>query len=254
MRCSKPSAMNVSLAQAAAALNATSQWEERIAENMAASSVPGYKKQDVAVSMLNAGQLPGSPSRTQALLLPRAARSTNFSPGDEKHTGVETDVALDGPGFLPVQLPSGETAYTRDGELRIDATGQLVTKQGYPVLGQSGTIQLDLNNAAPVTISAAGEVSQGTETRGALKAVEFQNPELLTPVSRGFFVASHPDVVAQDSDQTHFHQGYLEAANTSPALEMAQLITAMRIFEANQRSMQAHDTRMEQAIRALGPQ
>ena len=253
MRCSRVAEMNVSLAQAAAALNATAQWQERIAENMASAAVPGFKKQDVSVNSFSGGTLPTGGLQKAALLLPRADRNTDFSQGELKYTGVNTDVALDWPGFLSVQLPSGDTAYTRDGELHVDGTGQLVTKQGFVVLGQNGQIQLDLSNGAPISISPTGEVSQGSDVRGALRAVEFANPALLTPVGRGFYMATHPDSVGEDSTVTRFRQGFVEAANTSPALEMAQLITSMRIYEANQRSLLAHDQRMGQAIRQLGP-
>lgn len=243
--------MNVSLYQAAAALNANSRWQELISENLAASSVPGYKKQELSFSAVQAGLLPGAVNDRQRFELPQPVAATNFQAGELKFSGSKTDVALEGAGFLAVQMPDGATAYTRDGELRFNAAGQLTTKQGFPVLGDNGPVQIDVNNRAPVSISATGEVSQGAEVRGRLRAVEFNRPNLLTPIGRGQFLANHPELTPAESPATSFHQGYLETANTSPAMEMAHLITAMRLYEANQRVIHAQDERMSRAITEL---
>ncbi|MFM1770111.1 MAG: Flagellar basal-body rod protein FlgG [Verrucomicrobiota bacterium] len=243
--------MNVGLYQAASALNANSRWQELISENLAASSVPGFKKQELSFSAIQAGLLPAASAPDQRFLLPQSAAAVNFKAGELKFTGSKTDVALEGAGFLAVQLPEGATAYTRDGELRLSPAGQLTTKQGFPVLGDNGPIQVDVNNPAPVTISAQGEVSQGAEVRGRLRAVEFDRPQLLTPIGRGQFLANNPELQPAESAATTFHQGYVETANTSPAMEMANLITSMRLYEANQRVIRAQDDRMSRAITEL---
>ena len=243
--------MNVSLYQAAAALNANSRWQELISENLAAASVPGYKKQELSFSAVEAGLKTGPGNGPQRFALPRSAAGTNFQAGELRFTGVKSDVALEGPGFLAVQLPDGATAYTRDGEMHISPTGQLITKQGLAVLGEGGPIQLDPNNPGPVSISAGGDVSQGSDVKGKLRAVEFAQLHLLTPIGRGQFLANNPGLTPTDSAATTFHQGYLEAANTTPALEMANLISAMRLYEANQRVIQSQDDRMGKAISEL---
>src|SRR5262249_33641806 len=155
---------------------------------------------------------------------------------------------LQGSGFLAVQLPDGNIAYTRDGEFQISPSGQLVTKQGLNVLGEGGPIQLDLNNPAPISISPSGEVSHGADLKAPLRAVQFNDPNLLTSISRGFFLANNPNLKSSPAADTAFHQGYLEGANTSPTMEMAHLITSMRMYEANQRVILAQDERMGRAI------
>ena len=239
--------MNVSLYQAAAALNSNSRWQEIISENLAASSIPGYKKQDVSFSAVQAGLAAGRGT----LKLPHSTGVTNFRQGELKFTGVNTDFALEGPGFISVQMPDGTTAYTRDGEMHVNSSGQLVTKQGYMVLGDGGSIQLDLNNRAPMSIAASGEVSQGTDVKGRLQATDFEDPHLLTPIGNGYFVASNPAIATRETTAT-FRQNFLEGSNTSASIEMTNLITAMRTFEANQRVIQLQDQRMGQAIAELG--
>src|SRR5688572_22086111 len=116
--------MNVSLYQAASALSAMDRWQETIAENLASSSVPGFKKQDFSFAAVQAG-LHGAhgsstSGATHAVQMSGGQASTNFQPGEFRVTNVKTDVAIDGRGFFEVQLPNGSAAYTRDGEFHID--------------------------------------------------------------------------------------------------------------------------------------
>ncbi len=227
--------MNVSLYQAAAAMNATSRWQEMISDNLADCSVPGARKQDISFSAIQAG-LPSAQlgANGERWVMPAAQPTINFTQGEINATGVATDFAIDGPGFFQVQLPNEETAFTRDGEFHINAKGELTTKRGYPIMGDSGPIQLDPNNPAPITVSATGQVSQGTETKGHIKVAEFKDPRALTTLGNGFY-ATQPGQKPDDTQTSMVRQGYLEAANSSPTVEMSSMITAMRMFESNQK-------------------
>ena len=243
--------MNVSLSQAAAAMRATDRWQEVIAQNLAAASMPGFKKQEVSFASVAAGLNPTAAGQSTPLF-PGITVATNFIQGQLKHTGVTTDVAIDGAGFFEVQLPSGETAYTRDGEFQVNAQGQLVTKLGYNVVSDGGSIQIDRNNPSPVSISADGTVAQGSDVKGKLKLTDFNNPHLLRAISNSYFTATDPNLVPADATGTRVRQGFLELGNVSAVAEMAHLITAMRQFEANQRLIQVEDDRMGRAISELG--
>ncbi len=247
--------MNVSLYQAASALNASNRWQEVIAENLASSSTPGFKKQDLSVSGIAGGALPtssGQPagSSTQ-FVLPKASFTTSFAPGEMKYTGVNTDVAVQGPGFFEVQLPNGSIGYTRDGEFQLDSQGRLVTKEGYLVMSSGGSIQMDQRLGAPLAISADGEVSQGPDQKGKLNLVEFNDPKLLTQISGGYFIAANPNLQTQAATQSTVRQGYLEGSNSNPVTEMANMMVALRNFEANQRTIQIQDDRMSKSIHDL---
>jgi flagellar basal-body rod protein FlgF len=244
--------MNVSLYQAAAAMNANSRWQELISDNLADSSVPGARKQDVSFSAVEAGLPSGQLGLNgERFVMPSARGVINFSQGEINPTGVATDFAIDGPGFIQVKMPNGQAGFTRDGELHLSAQGQLVTKRGYPVEGDSGPIQLDPNNSAPMTVAATGEVSQGGELKGRIKVVEFKDPHALTVIGQGYYLAAK-GVKPADAQSTAVRQGYLEGANTSPTVEMSSLITAMRMFEANQKVLQMQDDRMGRVITDLG--
>jgi len=245
--------MNVSLYQAAASMNAQARWQELITQNLAAGAVPGYRKSDVSFSAVEAG-LPATALNGTAMrhVIPAARTGTNFQPGELRATGGATDLALEGPGFFEVQLPNGNSAYTRDGELHVSAQGQLVTKQGYSVLSDSGPLQFDPNNGGAITISADGHVSQGGDVKGTLRLTEFKDPHALTSINDGFFLADKPEAQPETAVGTQVRQGFLEASNTSPTAEMASLITSMRMFEASQKVLQMQDERMGKVITEVG--
>jgi flagellar basal-body rod protein FlgF len=247
--------MNVSLYQAASALQAMDRWQETIADNLASSSTPGFKKQDFTFAAVEAGLASGASAHglkgTRPVLMPSGSGTTNFQPGPLRMTGVKTDVAIDGKGFFEVQLPNGGAAYTRDGEFHLNAQGQLVTKDGFAVQGDAGALQVDLNNHAELSISTTGDVSQGGDLKGRLKLTEFTDTRLLTRVSGSYFTARIGDAGAP-STQSSVRQGSLEMANTSTVAEMANLMTAMRTFEANQKMVQINDERIGRSISELG--
>lgn len=245
--------MDVSLYQAAAAMNATAQWQELIAENLTAAPIPGGRKREVVFSDVQAGMDSGATSGAGANnFIPIATTVTNFQPGELHVSSNPMDFALEGPGFFTVQLPNGQLAYTRGGEFQLNAKDQLVTDQGYPVLTDSGPVQFNPSSSQPITVSTSGEVSQGQERKGKLKIVEFDNPGLLTMIGAKDFESNNAEAQPVPATSTKVRQGFLEAANASPTTEMAGLVTAMRMFEANQKVMQMESDRMTRTINELG--
>jgi flagellar basal-body rod protein FlgF len=244
--------MNVSLYQAAAAMNASSRWQEVISQNLTSSSIPGFKTQDISFAAVQAGVAPGSVSPPgSTYVIPRADRGTNFTPGEVTATNDDTDFAIQGPGFFEVQLPDGSPAYTRNGHFSLSLRGVLVGSQGCPVMGERGPIQLDPNNRAPMRVDAGGNVRQGADIKDKIKLVDFNDIRLLTPINASCFQADNLALEQRPADGASIQQGYLENANTSSALEMGSLITAMRMFEVNQRVMTLQDERTSRAISDL---
>jgi flagellar basal-body rod protein FlgG len=234
-------------------LDANSRWQEVIADNLASSSVPGYKQQQLSQSAVQAGLMSanGAANLPQYFSISRSATSTNFNPGEMKYTGNGTDVAIEGNGFFEVKLPSGMTALTRDGEFEINSRGQLVTKESYPVMGTAGPIQLSRDHSGPISISSTGNVSQGTELRGRLKVTAVDQPQKLTNLTGGYFMARDHKIVTKPST-ANLREGYLETSNTSTLMEMASMMTASRSFEANSHVIQIQDDRLNKTISELG--
>ena len=233
-------------------MNATERWQDLVADNLASSSVTGGRQRDISFSAVQAGQAStASGAATSSFVIPSAGSTINFQQGELKATGSNFDVALEGPGFFAVQMPDGSKAYTRDGEFRLNAQGQLTTKQGFPVAGDSGAISFDPNNSAPINISPEGEVSHGVDIKGKLSITEFGNKQALTMSNGGFFRADSPLALPKTATATSVRQGFVEASNTSPTLAMASLITSMRMFETNQKVMTMQSDRMSKSITEL---
>ena len=235
--------MNVSIYQAAAAMNASARWQDTISENLAASSVPGARSRDVSFSSVQS---------SSQFVIPSATTGVNFQPGEVKPTGNPFDFALEGKGFFEVQLPNGDLGYTRDGEFHLNSLGQIVTKQGYNLMGEGPALQVDPTRGGALSISANGEISQGGEIKGKVKIAEFANPKLLTPLGSSMFRADNPNLTRVTTPSTQIRQGFVEASNVSTTAEMASLISAMRAFETNQKVIQMQDERMGRTITELG--
>ena len=244
--------MNVSLYQAAAAMDAQSRWQEIIADNLAAGAVPGFRKENASFEDVAAASSVTMRGATPAsFYIPTVVSSTSFLQGEMRPTGGSLDFALEGQGFFEVQLPNGDNAYTRNGEFQLNAKGQLVTAEGYPVMSESGAVQFDPNNSVPITVSATGQISQNGITKGHLKVAMFADLNSLTAADGGYLLASGQQPLPAPAG-TAVRQGFLEAANLSPTTEMGSLISAMRVFEANQKVLQAQDDRLGHIITDLG--
>jgi len=244
--------MDVSLYSAAAAMNATERWQDLVADNLSSSSLPGARQQEISFSSVQAGLLAGAPGAPGTKFeIPFAGATTNFSQGELKSTGGDLDVALEGPGFFGVQMPDGTTAYTRDGEFKINSQGRLTTKQGYPVNGNGGSMTFDPHNNLPINISVDGKISQGPDIKGTIAVTEFGNLKALNMGAGGFFLPNGAAAQPKPSPTTSVRQGFVEGSNTSPTLAMASLITSMRMFESNQKVMTMQSDRMSRTITDL---
>ncbi len=233
-------------------MNTASQWQDVVAENLAAGSVPGFKKQALVIDAVQAGLVSGNSGQPQHFTIPEAHVVTSFQPGETNFTGDDRDVALDGKGFFQVKLANGTEAVTRDGQFRVNAKGQLTTKEGYMVMSDGNSpIQLDPSSRDPITINPSGQVLQGGAAKGKLGLIDFENPELLTATNGVYFLPDNPGLKPQPSTAS-LKDGFIEGANTSALGEMANMLTAMRTFESNQKVIQIHDDRMNKTITDLG--
>lgn len=171
--------------------------------------------------------------------------------GNLSATDNTFDVAVQGNGFMPIQLPTGEVAYTRDGTFQLNADGLLVTHDGYQV-NPGITVP---TNAIDVTINASGQVLAKIENQvalqnvGQLQLANFQNPAgleavgdnlyLETPAS-GTATLGNPDSIGFGS----ILQGFLETSNVNAVEEISNLISAQRAYEMNSKVIQTSDEMM----------
>jgi flagellar basal-body rod protein FlgF len=248
--------MDISLYQAASAMNASARWQDVISENLASSQIPGFKKQELSFSTVQSGyqvrSQANSPSGVRHFTMPVATATTNTQAGELRPTGVATDLALEGPGLFEVRMADGRRGYTRSGGFHVSAQGQLVTSQGLPVMGEAGVLEFDASNPGPISVAPTGEVSQGGVLKGRLKIAEFSGPGALVATGAGLFIAADPAVQPRAASATTVRQGFAESSNASSITEMVNLLTASRLFEANQKVIVAADERMGRLISDVG--
>lgn len=157
----------------------------------------------------------------------------DMTPGPIEQTGNPLNVAIDGKGFLAVQTARGER-YTRNGALQINGTGQLVTSDGNPVLGESGPIVLQPTDHQ-VTISRDGTISvrEGTANtdslRGKLRLVAFSDSQNLQKDGSSTFVATD-GTAPQPTKTASILQGSIEKSNVRGVIEMSRMIEITRTY------------------------
>lgn len=168
--------------------------------------------------------------------------------GSLKETGSDLDLGIDGAGFLEVTLPSGESAYTRDGKLNRSAEGEMVTMDGYP-LADGITIPSD---AKSISISRDGEVvayfddQPAGQAIGSIQLVRFVNEKGLEAVGDNLFretaaSGTPTQVVAGTEGSGFIRQGYLEESGVDVVKEISDLIEAQRGYELNSKVITASD-------------
>lgn len=234
---------------------------DKVSTNLANSATPGYKKQKLVAEsfpehlvLCTGGRRPGGAEAAIGTFGPgcRVAQVvTSFEPGYVRQTGRAYDLCLDGPGFLTVEAPTGDdparVAYTRNGSLRVDAEGYLVTADGRRLLGEGGPIQV---GGADFKISPQGQVEIGGQAAGRLLLAEFDRPQDLIREEGGLYADVNGQ--AREATATRVRQGFLETANVEPVEEIKDLLAAVRAYEAGQRLIQAHDELLEKAVNQLG--
>ncbi len=232
---------------------------DTISHNLANVGTNGYKRSHAVFEDLlyqNMRQAGGnSTSQTQlptGLQLGTGVRpvatARNFTQGNLQQTGNSFDLAINGNGFFPVQMPDGTVGYTRDGAFRVDATGQLVTSNGNPL---SPPITIPAN-AQTVTIGTDGTVSVVTAgataptTAGTVQVATFINPAGLDPRGQNLFT----ETPASGTPTTGtpglngagtLSQGYVETSNVNVVEELVAMIQTQRAYEINSKAIQTSD-------------
>lgn len=193
-----------------------------------------------------------------------AGTYTNFEQGSLKSTGGKLDVAIDGQGFFEISTPQG-VQLTRAGNFSVDGQGQLVTKDGFPVLLESaeeanGLANSDINSRVvnltgqgQVSISDSGDIYEGEKRIGKLSVVNVANKETLQKVGSNYYnfkEGESPEVSSVKAPS--LKQGFLETSNVNIINEMTDMIMAQRVFEGTQKAITAYDNMADKLINQVG--
>ncbi len=163
-------------------------------------------------------------------------------------TSNELDLAIDGNGWFQVELPSGDTGYTRSGSFQLNENGEIVTSQGYRVL-PGITLPDDTVN---ITINANGEVFADIQGQidptnvGQITTAIFANDAGLEAIGNNLFLETTASGAATEGTPGSdgyggINQGALENSNVNVVEEITTMITAQRAYEMNSKVIQASD-------------
>lgn len=248
---------------AATGMSAQQMRVETIANNLANMNTTGYNARRAEFSDLLYQQVsrPGTVNASDGTVLPTgvqlgmgvrpSAVSMQLAQGALTATGNDLDVAIEGRGYLEVTLPSGQTAYTRDGGLKRTGEGLIVTSDGLPVAPEI-VIPSDVRS---ISINASGEVyayfddaAEG-QLLGQFDLAGFTNAKGLEALGGNLFgetEASGPPLLSTPGEDGMglLRQGYLEASSVDAVREITELIEAQRGYEMNAKVISAADQMM----------
>jgi flagellar basal-body rod protein FlgF len=226
---------------ACTAMKTQSSALELIANNVANINTTGYRAQLPSFESLLIEGRNSTPGNGWSRLVNQFAvldgARLDLTEGNLQRTGNPLDLALDGPGFFAVQTKAGEL-YTRNGNFRLSATGQLTTAAGDAVLGTAGPINMPGN--AQIAVGPDGTISLAGAVTGKLRLVEFAPGAQLTAVGGDYYSA--PATAATPVLHTRIQAGMLESSNVNPVAAVVALITAQRQAEMVGRAMSAFYT------------
>ena len=230
-----------------------------ISNNLANVSTNGFKRgrgifQDLIYQNIRqpGGKTSEDTNLPSGLMLGSGVRTVAteklFSQGNFVQTENSFDVAIEGKGFLQIQMPGGDIGYTRDGSFRLDSQGQLVTASGYPVEPAisvpANALSVSISTDGVVTVALPGQVTENQV--GNLQLADFVNPTGLQPVGGNLYI----ETVASGNPQAgtpgldglgSLIQGSLESSNVNVVEELVNMIETQRAYEMNSKAVSAVD-------------
>ena len=241
-------------------LDAQNMKMQVIANNLANVNTPGFKRSKIEFQDL-LYQRPRSSGADSGggNLVPTgvevgngarvAATSKVFTQGQLNATGEKMDVAIQGEGFLEVTRADGTKGFTRDGSLKVSATGVVVNNDGLPILGfqpiPAGTASISIAQNGEVTVQG----SSGTQSY-RLQLTRFANPSGLRSLGGNLYEETPSSGTPETGSPSEngfgsIVQGYIETSNVNIVEEMVNLIVAQRAYEINSKSIQTSDEMLQ---------
>ena len=237
---------------------------EVISNNIANMSTTGFKRQRAEFQDLIYQNLRrvGSNSSDNGTVVPSGAQIglgvktasvyRITEQGNLQQTGNNLDMAIQGNGYFQVTLPSGDTAYTRDGTFGLSPAGVIVTADGYTVQPgitvPTNAVSISVNGSGQVQATIAGQTAP--QTLGQIQLAAFPNPAGLDSQGDNLFIetAASGNPATGTPASPGFGstmQGFIETSNVNVVTEITNLITAQRAYEMNSKVITSSDDMMQ---------
>jgi len=247
--------MNRGLYIASTAMISQRRRMDVVTNNLANATTPGFKEDslltrsfsDLLIERINDPAVVGADTEVGPLNtgIHVDMIDTSFTSGVLEQTGRSADLALEGTGFFVVETPQGER-YTRAGAFQVSAGGELVTPEGYPILGLNGPIRV---SDEEFLVSADGTVQSGAGS-DRIRLVSFEDTGMLRKEGANLFTAFGGEPLPATT--TRIRQGSLESANVDLAGQMVDMIEISRNHELNQRIVRMMDEKLGKSASEIG--
>jgi flagellar basal-body rod protein FlgG len=234
-----------------------------ISNNLANSNTVGYKQDHGQFRIFNLSDVPEGSTQNDIPLNPAQTDLfwnkfnvyTDHTSGSLKNTGNDFDLALVGKGFFCVQTPDG-IHYTRKGDFTLDENGVLVTRNGWPVMGESGEISVDSkenpNQHKKFSVDEEGNISVDGKQVDSLRLVDFPQPYNLNKVGEALFKSANYGPGQTQAEDIRVSQGFIELSNVDAVKMMTEMIEVLRGYESYQRIIRSVDEVNSKAINEIG--
>lgn len=173
---------------------------------------------------------------------------TNFEQGQLIRTDNTLDFAIRGEGFFEIETEEG-IRYTRNGSFKLNENRELVTSEGYKVVGQYGAIVLD---GQEIAVTPYGELMVDGEIVDKFKIFNIKNIRDLRKTGKGLWRMEDGIQPIGKKFTGQILQGQLEKSNVDPIKEMVEMMTLFRGYESSQRMIKAYDETIGKAVNDIG--
>jgi flagellar basal-body rod protein FlgG len=223
---------------------------EVASHNLANASTVGFKRVlldnwEVTNSQL---QGPGQPEAANYV----DVRSRDLTQGSIHETASETDLAIQGPGYFKVQTPQG-LRYTRNGNFYLSPDYQLVTKEGYTVLGKNGPLNLDSRDKH-FAFDGEGGIHMDKSLSEEMLIVDFPYPQELRPLGQTYFAADPAAGEEKPAEGFRLVQGAIEESNVDLVKESIDLVDIHRRYEAYMKVLETFTAQDRKVVEEIGQQ
>lgn len=244
-----------------------------IANNLANVNTTGFKQSRTSFQdLLYANIRPAGSSTSESgstvpvgIQLGHGVKVTSVGKEHTQGSAVQTsnaafnvDLMVQGKGFFQIELPNGDTAYTRDGSFEVNNQGNIVTHDGYPLVG--GAVGVDPSLHTSISIERSGSVGFAVNAapgflanQGQLQLASFVNPAGLTSIGNNLYVESGASGAPQVSNPDengmgHLNHHHLEQSNVNMVTEMVDMIATQRAYEIGTKAIQTADSMLGQVV------
>lgn len=195
------------------------------ANNLANMTTAGFKVEHIVSRDLSQQPAAASDNPNEISFADAWTLQRDFSSGPLERTGNPLDFAIEGEGFFVIQTQAGD-AFTRDGRFNLNEQGQIVTRNGDPVMGEGGPITLD-PQGGPISVARDGSINQDGVVLGKLQVSTFETPGALEKIGSNMWRATDE---APRTIEPRIAAGFIEGSNVNAVMELTEMIEISRTY------------------------